>query len=385
MNIRAQRHVASVFDLASLRHSRLLLLAGLLFVLLIMALPSVDAQSSCYRWDYLSSFWMPDGNFVRGKKAIYQSSDCSGESVGTIGFGKYGSVRGGGRAAAAATCNSRNGFTDMYAKPFGSIFWSCNRDSSGGDSSKGSGGGSGWYQPAPVHVSKLPLGSVIVNAELGLNSGIVFQRFDHYAVGNQEVADMGILDVVDVWGQANQRYEVCFPQSGKVVFLDASTSPRSLVRVEDFQRDGYSCATMTRAGTMVLVKSAGKATSTDLAIAQSFIDSTSDLVDTAIELDNCLVTPQHRLNLREAPWGEILAIAERNQTMTAIARTKSWFRVRFERAGENDDDPAEILAGWIAAWYSDAEGDCRWTSADEGGPALASNSDLSEDDNVRIT
>ena len=389
MNIQTQPSLASVSDLAANRHCRLLLLAATLLVLLL-ALPSAKAQSSCYRWDFRVSFWMPDSGFVKGSKALYDNSSCAGVSVGTISFGKYGSVWGGSRSSAAATCNSQNGFDDMYVKPFGSVFWSCARDSKGdsrgGSSSSSSGGSSSgsnadWHQPAPIHVTKLPIGSVMVNAELGLNSGIVFERFDHYAVGIQKVANMGILDVVDVWGQANQRYEVCFPQKGKVVFLDASTSPRSVVHVSNFTRDGYSCAAMTRAGTMVLVESTGAAPSSDLAIAQSFIDATTDPVSSAIDLDNCLVTPQHKLNLRAEPWGEILDVVRKNTTVTAIARTKSWFKVRFERTGESEDDLVETIDGWLAAWYSQAEGDCSFESdEDDNGPALASNSELSEEE-----
>lgn len=393
MNMQLNRSAETVLDLVVLRHGRLLMLAGLL-LLLLTALPSVEAQSSCYRWSYQVSFWMPDSGFVRGYQALYTNSSCRGESAGTIGFGRYGSVRGGSREAAAARCDSHNGLTNMYVKPHGSVFWSCRYDDndSGGGSSRGGSGGSGsdgngnWRQPALIHVSKLPMGSVMVKAELGLNSGIVFQRFDHYAVGNQEVADMGIMDVVDVWGQANQRYEVCFPQKGKVVFLDASTSPRSVVHVSNFTREDYSCAEMTRAGTMVLVEAADAATSNDLAIAQNFIDTTTDPVSSAIELEDCLVTPQYKLNLRSEPWGEILDIVRKNSAVPAIARTKSWFKVRFERAGESAEDLVETLEGWIAAWYSEAEGNCSWEQEEnDDGPALASNNDPTQDEIKLVT
>ena len=140
----------------------------------------------------------------------------------------------------------------------------------------------------------------MVTAELGLNSGIQFQRFDHYAVGEQSVVDRGILDVVDVWGQAAQNYEVCFPQAGAIVFLDAATSPRSLVEVSSYTRDGYTCGAMNRAGTMVLVNGSGSAQSSN-ALAQAFIDSTTDAVSSAIVLDNCSVSSAHNLNLRRSP------------------------------------------------------------------------------------
>ena len=101
------------------------------------------------------------------------------------------------------------------------------------------------------------MNEIRVSASLGMDSGIVFERHTHFAVGNQAVTAMTILDVVDIWGNANQYYEVCFPKYGAVVFLDASTSPRTVMRLDSYQRDGYSCGAMTRGGTMVLVQAEG--------------------------------------------------------------------------------------------------------------------------------
>ena len=151
-------------------------------------------------------------------------------------------------------------------------------------------------------------------------SGIQFQRFDHYAVGDKSVADMGILDVVDVWGNADQYYEVCFPQAGRVIFLDAASSPRSVVHIDNFEKDGHTCGAMDRAGTMVLVKTSGGSSAKserDQALVQQFIDSTKDAVDSATDLDNCRVTPEHNLNLRETPWGEIIIVVREGAVLKA--------------------------------------------------------------------
>ena len=193
-------------------------------------------------------------------------------------------------------------------------------------------------------------------------------------MGIQSVVDRGVLDVVDVWGYTDQYFEVCFPQRGTVVFLDAATAPRTVIEVSNFVKDGYSCAAMNRAGTMVLVQGTGGGSSNQ-AIAQSFIDSTTDPVDTAIELENCEVTSVHNLNLREKPWGEKLDVIPKNTTVTATARTESWFNVSYEES-----------EGWIGAWLSEVEGKCEWEAdADDETPALASSRLIPADDYLSVS
>ena len=191
----------------------------------------------------------------------------------------------------------------------------------------------------------------------------------HHAVGIQSVIDRGVLDVVDVWGNANQYFEVCFPQAGHVLFLDAATSPRTVLEPSNFIRGDYSCAAMSRAGTMVLVKGPTESTestesaesSASRALAQQFIDSTTDPVSSAINLRNCEVTPKYNLRLRAAPWGELLGVVPSDTTVTASARTQSWFKVTYDET-----------EGWIAAWLSDDDGNCDWENAGDDSPVLAS-------------
>ena len=90
-------------------------------------------------------------------------------------------------------------------------------------------------------------------AQYGLRSGIQFQRREIGAVGIQSLIDRGVLDVVDVWGYADQDWEVCFPQSGTLVFLDAALSPRVPESVPAYHEDGYTCIAKDRAGMVVLM------------------------------------------------------------------------------------------------------------------------------------
>ena len=280
------------------------------------------------------------------------------------------------RAAAIRSCIKYTGYKKMSVGPAGALFWSCKpiKDSDD-DSDSGYGApGSANYRRAEIQASKLPLGSVKVTAELGLNSGIIFERYDHYAVGVQSVVDRGILDVVDVWGQTSQNYEVCFPQAGAIVFVDAATSPRKVIDLDSFVRDGFTCGAMNRTGQFVLVKGSSPSSSND-ALAQAFIDATNDDASSAIPLDNCSVSSAHNLNLRDDPWGEKITVVPKNTSVPAVARTESWYKVRFTEAAteaEDADASVEAIEGWIAAWLSQGDGECDWRSEDADSPALAS-------------
>lgn len=215
-----------------------------------------------------------------------------------------------------------------------------------GRRSGGSGGVERNYCVADVI---LPLDGLRLHAVDGMNSGIEFRRTNPCGVGNQEALDMGYLDAVDVWSNIGSGYSVCFPQIGRIVFLDAATSPRALVYPEYHYEDGHSCVTMTTAGTLVLVEPA--AGTEEETATTTRRPGTDDSVKDAIELENCRVRPRFNLRLRSAPWGKILDVMPLDSEAPAKARTESWFNVSFE-----------AREGWSAAWLTDADGDCDWPS-----------------------
>ena len=187
-----------------------------------------------------------------------------------------------------------------------------------------------------THRENLPLTGLKLRAFDGMNSGIQFRRLDAWGIGMQEVLDMGFLDAVDVWSNVGSGFEVCFPQIGRIVFLDAATSPRSVVHVQAEVRDQYTCASMDRAGTMVLVEAEQPAA---LPTIRTF---TEDDIDSAVQLADCAITPTVNLWLRETPWGEILNIIPKGTTVVAQARTNSWINVKYLK-----------YEGWNAAWLID--------------------------------
>ena len=117
--------------------------------------------------------------------------------------------------------------------------------------------------PTPTPTPKPPVytGEILnretdlsLNAVYGMRSGIQFQRVDHIGIGIQSIIDLGILDAIDVWGHAGGSYEVCFLQSGFIIFLDAALMPRRPEPGEAYTKEGgWTCASYERVGTVALV------------------------------------------------------------------------------------------------------------------------------------
>ena len=177
----------------------------------------------------------------------------------------------------------------------------------------------------------LPLTGLRLHAFDGMGSGIQFRRLDNCGVGDQTVIDMGFLDAVDIWGNIGRGYSVCFPRIGRIVFLDAATSPRTLMDVENVIDNGYTCAAMNRAGTMVLVNApAGTVAQTSTSTTQTTRrPGTDDSINDAIDLEDCAVTTLVNLRMRAGPWGKIVDVIPADSDVPAKARTKSWFNVTY--------------------------------------------------------
>ena len=179
-----------------------------------------------------------------------------------------------------------------------------------------------------------------LSATHGLRSGVQFQRLGAAGVGNQSVIDMGFLDAIDVWGYVEQGVEVCFPPergSGGLMFLDAATSPRTVSPLASVLRDGYTCASINRPGTLVLVSNAPQ---------PSQLPVPTGLPTTI--LSNCMVRTTAVLNFRDGPSGNLIQpLIPHNVTLTALERTAGWFKVDYHGA-----------RGWISAAYVEPTGDC---------------------------
>jgi hypothetical protein len=78
-------------------------------------------------------------------------------------------------------------------------------------------------------------------------------------VGSEYLIDLGVIQAVDVFGLRDTQpwydfsIQVCLQGEGSVFFLDATTEPRALSLLPSAVEDGYTCAQIPNAGTVVLV------------------------------------------------------------------------------------------------------------------------------------
>ncbi|WP_162909333.1 Calx-beta domain-containing protein [Aggregatilinea lenta] len=166
-------------------------------------------------------------------------------------------------------------------------------------------------------------------------------------VGKPDVLGRGVLQAVDVFalyqdGTSTQFFNnsisVCLQGEGAFLYLDATAAPRTVVELPVVVRDGYTCAIVPNAGTVVLVN--GTASMTNAIPANSGFTTS---------LTGCMVTTRYILNLREQP-GETSAVIRMlpyNVTLTAFERMDNWFYVDYEG-----------LRGWVSANYVTPQGTC---------------------------
>ena len=94
---------------------------------------------------------------------------------------------------------------------------------------------------------------IAVSATYGLTSGIQCQRLNGAGIGIQSIIDAGFIDAVDIWGYVDQGVEVCFPQAGRILFLDARTMPRAITPLESTVVNGMTCAPISSPGSLILM------------------------------------------------------------------------------------------------------------------------------------
>ena len=185
------------FAVAGVRAGFWLLLAALL-LLLLAAPPSALAQGSsgrCFLLSSRASFRMPSSGFLSGTIPVFLNTDCTPPSDGTYSAGEYGTVEAYDRDEAIRKCDKYNGYSNKVA-PVRRL-WNCrpiiddDDESSDVNENSSKKGRSKAAARRIVKPAGPPTGEIIqrfgikVTAELGLNSGIQFQRRDTAAVGLQ--------------------------------------------------------------------------------------------------------------------------------------------------------------------------------------------------------
>ena len=108
-------------------------------------------------------------------------------------------------------------------------------------------------QIAATHIALQAATGATFSTTFGLDSGVHFRQLDGAGIGVQSIIDAGYLEAFDVWGYVEQGVEVCFSQTGRVVFLDARTSPRAIVPLESTVVSGKTCVSINSPGSLVLL------------------------------------------------------------------------------------------------------------------------------------
>ena len=146
-------------------------------------------------------------------------------------------------------------------------------------------------------------------------------------IGIWEVLDRGFIDAVDVWSYVNGGIEVCFHETGWLVFLDAAYAPRKIVDLESFERDGMTCGAIDGAGTVVLLE---QAPPPDPAATPAPSAEPSLPTFETIPLSDCLIKLVETLFLRAEPAGEIIGLVWQYSEVPAYEISGFWYKVEFE-------------------------------------------------------
>ncbi len=192
--------------------------------------------------------------------------------------------------------------------------------------------------PKPVihTLNQLPPGIQVNNWVQGAQG----RRVGFDAISRADLIAQGIIDAVDLYGYVTPGVEVCFAAHGRLVFLDAAYAPRRLANLPAYQRAGMTCATIDRAGTVVLLR--GDPPAPQEAQPQE---------DAGHTLDDCELKPlSANLNFRRSP-------PDGPRIDVIWARYSGWLRASEKRAGyfKVRYYGAE---GWVSSDYVQTRGDC---------------------------
>ncbi len=169
----------------------------------------------------------------------------------------------------------------------------------------------------------------------GVNPSTQCQQVDGNGIGNAEVIAAGFRDGVDIWGWVLPDTRVCFTASGgRFKFIDTTVLPRVVSDLPALGIGGQVCATIDRAGIVVLQPGPPAPTATAVPPA-------------SWSLNGCMVRTLYALNLRAGPGGELIGTIPYGVTLTAFTRSADWFEVDYLGT-----------RGWLANGYLEAIGSC---------------------------
>ncbi|HML23379.1 MAG TPA: Calx-beta domain-containing protein [Aggregatilinea sp.] len=196
---------------------------------------------------------------------------------------------------------------------------------------------------ADVPAGTVPNGSVYCRI---ITENGVYRSGEHTGeVGIQSVLELGVIQAVDVFGLQGDipvpdftgSINVCLEESGRFLYLDATTAPRVVSELPVWLDGEYTCASVANAGTVVLVQGAPAAI------------VPASLTEPAVPLSGCMVATRRILNLRTLPdtGSAVLTLVPYNVSLTATQRQGDWFNVDYLGT-----------PGWLNAAYLTLQGTC---------------------------
>jgi len=205
-------------------------------------------------------------------------------------------------------------------------------------------------RPKAETCPEMPEGIVII----GFVAPTQCQQLTLGGIGRVDLIQLGVADAADIWGVVPGSLDICFQQSGYLVFLDAADSPRTLAPLLSFERDGMTCGRIDRPGTVVLLHNPYPFASPLVpasapepeADAEAEAASTSVTEAVAESAPNCIVKLTEALFLREAPGGRIIGIVWMNSEVPVYETAGDWYKIDFEgQPGYISRDYSKLLSG----------------------------------------
>jgi len=209
----------------------------------------------------------------------------------------------------------------------------------------------GYEPPRPPTCTEL--NDAVVTAAQGLDKGVQCRDVTAAGVGNQTVYDAGFIAAVDLWGDLGPGVEICFPQIGALMFLDAAEAPRVARSLASSGVNGMTCASVNRAGMVVLVRGQPTTTAAPAVVSEPEPapepEPEPEAVASEPMVDGCPIHTTGHINFRAEPSldAEKLGVVRRGTTVGAISRIWGWYQINF--LGRT---------GWIGGKYVDNIGDC---------------------------
>jgi len=187
---------------------------------------------------------------------------------------------------------------------------------SGSNDSKSAGGS--------ANAAAAPPPESFLDHSVTVSGSAISQPVTNSGIGNPAVIANRVISASDIWGYVPAGTQVCFTgrSGGGVMFLDASTSPRSLSWLPHSSVGSDTCVELPGAGTVVLVAAAGPHSP---AAAQQ-----PALAAQPAPAALCQIKLEETLYLRDQPAGRIIGIVWLNSEVPVFDIHGDWYRVEFE-------------------------------------------------------